>query len=106
MLNDSLSKDYVVIFATTDLTGSGVIENFTQYNEFIIIICANGFYQTYYVQRKWLDINIVITFVSSWIHDNGIKAMATIGLNGGGYYEIAKGVGQNSSNSSISIYAR
>ena len=101
-----MNKEWTRIFSTTDLTGYGTIPNFTNYKEIIIIICANGFYQTHHVSISWLP-NSLIPFVGSWYYSGtGSNAMATIGLDKNGNYSIGQGISQNTNGSSISIWAR
>ena len=104
-LNDSLNKEWSLIFSTTDLIGQGTINNFTNYKEILIVMNASAFRQTHYVPISILS-DSLIPFSSSWYYKEGSNAMATIGLTKNGSYQIGQGVSQNTTGSTIAIYAR
>ena len=100
-----MNKEWSLIFSTTDLIGQGTINNFTNYKEIIIVISASGFYQTHYVPISALP-DSTIPFSSSWYYKSGSNGLATIGLTKNGSYTIGQGVDQNTTGSTIAIYAR
>lgn len=97
-------KAYTQIFASTDLGGTGIIEDIPEYNEFIVMVSASGFITAHYATKECL-LNGPI-FTSSYYYNANQHGMATIQLYAGGAYQIAQGLDQNSVDSSIAIYAR
>lgn len=102
-LNSKL-KPYTRIFASTNLSESGIIEEITDYNDFIILVSASGFITSHFATKEVL-INGPI-FASSYYYNASQHGMASIQLYAGGAYQIGKGINQNSSSSSVTIYAR
>ena len=97
-------KPYTRIFASTDLSGTGIIDDIPEYNEFIVMVSASGFVSAHYATKECL-LNGPI-FTSSYYYNEAQHGMATIQLYAGGAYQIAQGLDQNSVDSSVAIYAR
>lgn len=102
-LNTKL-KPYTRIFASTDLVGTGIIEDIPEYNDFIVMVSASGFITAHNVSKECLLDGPI--FTSSYYYNEAQHGMATIQLYAGGAYQIAQGLDQNSVDSSVAIYAR
>lgn len=106
---ESLSKNWSLIFQTTESNGEGTIENFKNYNEFVILLSANGFVNSNYVTREILDLmstyGIYGLFQSSYYYAQSSHAMCTFSINNNGNYGIAAGTAGNE-NGKIIIFAR
>lgn len=99
-----LNTNFAAIFSTTALSGSGVIPNFQNYKEYIVVVSANGYITSHYTVQQSLTGSPI--FSSSYYYSATAHGMAAIQIWPNGAYTIAPGMEQNSINSSIAIYAR
>ena len=81
-----------------------MIQNFDNYTEFVIMVSASGFIASHYVPKNALQSGMI--FYSSYYYNANSNAMASIGLNPDGGYQIAQGLAQNSQGSSVAVYGR
>lgn len=98
-------KDYSLLLTITATSGDGALSNFANYNEFVIVISANGFYTQHYIHKSTLT-TVKKPFVGSWYYSASSFAMATFAMNNKGEYSVGQGVSQNTDGSSIAVYAR
>lgn len=103
-----IQKPWEKIFYTDSLKETGTIEQFKNYNEYLILLGAGEYLNTHYVPRIVLETDKEREFIfsTSYFHSSDSHKMSTFSVNSGGEYSVGRGLPQNSSASTVTIYAK
>ena len=105
---DEMNKPWQKIFYTNSLKETGTIEGFNNYSEYLILLTAGEYANTHYVPRIVLETaeESGIIFTTSHYFSNESHKMSTSPVNSNGEYSAGRGLSQNSSASTVTVYAK
>lgn len=105
---DEIKKPWEKIFYTDSLKETGTIEQFKNYNEYLILLGAGEYLNTHYVPRIVFETNKEreFIFMTSYFYSSESHKMSTFAINSDGEYSVGRGLSQNSSASTVTVYAK
>lgn len=105
---DEIKKPWEKIFYTDSLKETGTIEQFKNYNEYLILLGAGEYLNTHYVPRIVFetDKEREFIFMTSYFYSSESHKMSTFAINSDGEYGVGRGLSQNSSASTVTVYAK
>lgn len=105
---DEIKKPWEKIFYTDSLKETGTIEQFKNYNEYLILLGAGEYLNTHYVPRIVFetDKEREFIFMTSYFYSSESHKMSTFAINSDGEYSVGRGLSQNSSASTVTVYAK